>query len=82
MEWLAAEAAFKSKTEGGSTTNLVSNAEAFYYPVLSRKNEVIYMIGIKLSEAVKSDKEEMIFLRNFIDEIKPFLEKASDYSIP
>lgn len=82
MEWLAAEAAFKSKTEGGSTTNLVSNAEAFYYPVLSRKNEVICMIGIKISEAVKSDREEMIFLRKFIDEIKPFLEKASDYSIP
>lgn len=82
LEWLAAEAAFKIKSEGGNTTELVSNAEAFYHPIISGNNEVLCMIGVKISESMKSDKEEMNFLRNFIDELTPFLERYSAYSIP
>lgn len=82
MEWLAAEAAYKSKSDGGSTTDLVSNAEALYHPVLIGNNQVICMIGVKISETVKSDKEEIKFLRKYLDELKPFLERNSDYSIP
>lgn len=82
MEWLAAEAAFKSKSDGGCTTDLVSNAEAFYHPILNEQTDVIFVIGVKISASVKSDAEEINFIKEYIDEIKPFLEKSRDYSTP
>lgn len=82
MEWLAAGAAFKSKTDGGCTTDLVSNAEALYHPILNEQAEIICVIGVKISASVKSDAEEINFIKGYIDEIKPFLEKSRDYSTP
>ncbi len=82
MEWLAAEAAFKQKSSGGSTTDLVGNADAYYYPVIDKGGTVVCMIGIKLNEEIKKDKEEMKFLRDFIDEITTFVERTRVYSRP
>ena len=82
MEWLAAEAAFRLKSPGGNTTDLVGNADAFYYPITDRKGEIVCMIGIKLNEEIKGDEEEMKFLKSFIDEISLFVEKRGIYSNP
>ncbi len=82
MEWLAAEAAFKMKSTGGSTTNIVGNADAFYYPVIDKKDIVVCMIGIKVNETIRKDKEELEFLKSFIDEIAPFIESKKVYSNP
>lgn len=82
MEWLAAEASFRLKSPGGNTTDLVGNADALYVPVTDTKGEVICMIGIKLTEKIKEDKEEMKFLRSFIDEISLFIKKPGIYSRP
>jgi two-component system sensor histidine kinase KdpD len=82
MEWLAAEAAFKVKSPGGNTTHLVGNAEAFYYPVFDRNGTVVCMIGVKMDEALRRDKQEMEFLRSFLSEVTRFLENNPVYSRP
>ncbi len=82
MERLAAEAAFKLKSPGGNTTDLVGNADAFYYPVIDKQGTAVCIIGVRLNEAIKEDKEEMKFLRAFLDEITPFVERIKTYSSP
>lgn len=74
MEWLAAETAYKEKTKTGSTTGIVQGAEALYVPLIN-DNSVLCVIGIKLNERIKSSKEEISFLENFLNEIIPFLER-------
>ncbi len=82
MEMLAAEAAFRLKTPGGNTTDLVGNADALYYPVIDKKGIVICIIGVKLNDEIKGDSREMHYLKDFIEEITPFLEKTRAYSNP
>ncbi len=82
MEWLAAEAAFRLKSSGGVTTNIVGNADALYYPLFDKKGVVVCMIGIKINEKIKKDKEEMNLLKSIIEEITPFVERTSVYSSP
>ena len=79
MEWLAAEASLKSKEETGKTTNTLHDVEAIYFP-LQIKGSVFCVIGVKISDSIKSDSEELEFLRSFIKEILPFLEKYSSFS--
>ena len=81
MEWLAAEASFKSKEETGKTTNTLHDAEAIYFP-LQIKGSVFCVIGVKINDQIKSDSIELEFLRSFIKEITPFLETYSSYSNP
>ena len=82
MEMLAAEAAFRLKSPGGNTTDLVGNADALYYPVIDKKGIVICIIGVKLNDEIKGDSREMHYLKDFIDEITPFLERTRAYSNP
>jgi two-component system sensor histidine kinase KdpD len=81
MEWLAAEASFKDKTETGKSTNTVQGAEALYFPLMIN-DSVFCVIGIKINDELKADSAEMEFLRNFIKEITPFFERNLNYSIP
>ncbi len=82
MELLAAQAAFKEKTESGRTTSTVSNAEGLYFPLTNNAGNVVCVIGVKISEDLKTDTEELKFLKSFIKEIIPFLEKNLNYSNP
>jgi two-component system sensor histidine kinase KdpD len=81
MEWLTAEVAFRDKIETGKTTITLQDAEALYFPLI--KNDLTFgVIGIKISDELKPDSPEVEFLRNFIKEIIPFMEKKLNYSIP
>ncbi len=82
MEWLAASAAYRLKSPAGNTTELVGNADAYYYPVIDNAGIVICTIGIKLNDEIRKDKDEMKFLKSFIAEIMPFIEKIRIQSSP
>jgi two-component system sensor histidine kinase KdpD len=81
MEWLAAETSFKNKTETGKNTGSVEGTEARYFPLIAN-GTVLSVIGIKINEEIASGKKEMEFLRNYIKEIIPFIEKYISYSMP
>jgi two-component system sensor histidine kinase KdpD len=69
MEWLAAETAFKERNEAGKTTSAMSNAEAKYFP-LESNGSVLCVIGVRINTKQKPE-----FLKDFIREITPFVEK-------
>jgi len=79
LDWLAAESSFESKRETGKSTDTLQNADAKYFPLLG-KNSVLCVIGVKISDDLKSDSPEMLFLRNFISEISPFVTKYDENS--
>jgi len=81
MEWLAAELSFINKSESGKTTNTLHEADALYFP-LKRIDSTFGIIGVKINDDMKSDSAEIEFLRSFIKEISPFMEKHLNYSIP
>ncbi|RPI71223.1 MAG: DUF4118 domain-containing protein [Ignavibacteriales bacterium] len=81
MEWIAAEASFKNKTETGKTTNTVQGTEAMYFPI-NINDSVFCVIGIKINDDIKAGSAEMEFLMSFIREITPFIEKYLNYSKP
>jgi two-component system sensor histidine kinase KdpD len=81
MEWLTAEICFKDKKESGRETDILPDANAIYLPLL-KDNSVIGVIGIKINDEIKSGSKEMDFLKNFINEIIPFIWKYMVYSIP
>ena len=82
LEWLAADASFKMMMPAGKTTNTVSNAEALYIPVINSDNKAEVIIGIRLSDEILPDKDEMDFLRIFVAELKSCLTRVPDYSSP
>lgn len=75
LEWLAAQSSFESRRETGKSTDTLQNVEAKYFPLMI-KDSVFCVIGVKISDDLKLDLSEMKFLRLFIDEISPFLEKC------
>lgn len=81
MEWLAAQASFKEKSEGGRTTNIVSGAEGLYFPLTDNSENIICVIGVHLDEEIKSDPDELKFLKRYIKEISPFMKKYVQASI-
>ena len=74
LDWLAAQSSFEIKRETGKSTDTLQNVVAKYYPLM-KGNSVFCVIGVKISDDLKLDLSEMEFLRLFIDEISPFLEK-------
>lgn len=74
LDWLAAESSFESKRETGKSTDTLQNVSAKYYPLM-KGNEVYCVIGVKISDDLKLDLPEMEFLKLFITEITPFIEK-------
>lgn len=81
MEWLAAELSFVDKTETGKTTGIMHNTDAAYFP-LKINNSVLGVMGVNLSGDIKSNPAEIDFLRKYIKEIIPFVEKQMVHSIP
>ncbi len=81
MEWLAAETAFKSKTEAGRATDIVQGASALYLPLIFN-NTVFCVLGIKINGTPESVPGEKDFLKRYLKEIYPFLEKYLLYSNP
>ncbi len=81
MEWLSAEASFKSRTETGKTTSIINDAEAIYFP-LEINGSVFCVIGVNVDDNLKSGSSELEFLRNFLKETMRFLKKNSIYSNP
>ena len=81
MEWLSAETSFKNKIETGKTTGTVEGAEAIYFPV-EINDSVICIMGVKINDELVSNFSEKEFLRNFIKEISPFIERHVNYSKP
>ena len=75
MEWLAAETAYKNKTETGKTTNVLQSADAKYFPLTS-KDSVFCVIGVKINDKRNPDSAEMEFLKSFIMEISHFFNKC------
>jgi two-component system sensor histidine kinase KdpD len=75
MEYLAAQAAYKGKTDSGRFTNVVGNTDAMYTPFFDKAKNVVCVLGIRISEGVQSNSAELKFLREFISDIAPFLEK-------
>ncbi len=76
LEWLAAESSFESKRETGKSTDTLQNVEARYYPLVY--NDVVFcVIGIKISDELKSNLSEMEFLSHYIREISRFIIKYS-----
>ncbi|HSP87606.1 MAG TPA: DUF4118 domain-containing protein [Ignavibacteriaceae bacterium] len=81
MEWLAAEISLKNKTESGKNTGSVEGTEATYFPLIVN-GTVLSVIGIKIKDEFGSAQKEMEFLRNYLKEIIPFIERYMSYSIP
>jgi two-component system, OmpR family, sensor histidine kinase KdpD len=77
MEWLAAEAAFKEKTEAGKMTSLARGADAIYFPLMLN-DSFLCVIGVKLSDELKYNMAEIEFLRNFIKELPQFIVRFLD----
>lgn len=81
MEYLAAQAAFKGKSDSGRFTNVVGNADGMYTPFFDKAGNVVCVFGVKVNEGIKANSSELKFLREFISEIAPFFQKDHDYSI-
>ena len=79
MEWLSAEASYKSNEETGRATGTLQDADAIYFPVEIDRS-VLCVIGVKINEYIIPGSSELEFLRNFIKEITPFIQKYSIYS--
>ena len=74
IEWLSAEAAFKTRRETGKSTGTMHTSKAIYIPVIFN-DSVLCVIGVKINDKIKSNKREMEFLRNFLNEITQFIKK-------
>jgi two-component system, OmpR family, sensor histidine kinase KdpD len=81
MDWLAAEASFKTGNISGRGTNTVTGADGIYFPI-TLDNSVFCVIGVLPDEKLKHKRNQMEFLKAFIEEIIPFLKKYSTYSNP
>lgn len=80
MEWLAAELSFRDKTETGKATNILPDADAIYFPLI--KNDFILgVLGVKINDEIKSNPVELQFLRIYVKDIIPFIEKDFNYFI-
>ncbi len=75
MEWLAAQASYKEKAESGRTTSIVSGAEGLYFPQINSSGNIVCVIGVHLEENLKAGSDELRFLKIYINEITPFLDK-------
>lgn len=82
LEWLAANAAFTMKVPGGRTTSVVGNAEALYRPVTDDDGNAVGVIGIRIDDNISNDRDELEFLRIFIEEINPYFRKRAGYFKP
>ena len=81
MEWLLAEASYRSKVETGRATAIQNDADTTCFPI--EVNEVVFCIfGIRTKENIDIPRPEMEFLRQYLKEIIPFLEKFPVYSKP
>lgn len=81
IEWLLAEDCFKYKEEISKTTTAKIYANTIYFPI-KVKGEVFCILGLKTDIDINIPEPEMEFLRLYIKEIIPFLEKFSIYSKP
>jgi two-component system, OmpR family, sensor histidine kinase KdpD len=81
MDWLAAETCFKERKEAGNSTDIMQSAIAKYFP-LNLNNSEVYIIGVKINDEIKSNKDEMKFLRSFLQETIPYMQKNFVYSKP
>jgi len=81
MEWLAAELSYVNKLETGKSSNYLNDADAIYFP-LKNNDSVFGVLGVNINNDIKSNPEEMEFLKKFISEITLFLEKHLSHSIP
>ncbi|HSD64912.1 MAG TPA: DUF4118 domain-containing protein [Ignavibacteriaceae bacterium] len=81
MEYLAAQASFKGKTKSGRNTDIVGNANAEYFPFFNKSGNVVCILGVIINEELKLNFAEMKFLMDFINEISPFVQKYSNYSV-
>ena len=70
MEWLAAQECFNIKEETGKSTPTLSTAEGIYIPISG-----YCVIGVKISDELKTDKEKKEFLRGFLKETEPYFER-------
>jgi len=81
MEWLLAEASYKSKIETGKTTAIQNDADTVYFPI--EVNEAVFCVfGIRTKENIDIPQPEIEFLRQYLKEITSFLRKFSVYSKP
>jgi len=81
MEWLAAELSFVNKTETGKTTATLHDTDAIYFPIKTN-GSLFGVLGININDDIKSNPDEMQFLRKYVSELFPFIEKYSVHSIP
>ena len=81
MEWFVAELAYVNKKESGKTTSTLSDANAMYFP-LKGTDHIFGVMGVRISDDLDSESNEIEFLRNFVNEISIFLERHLTYSIP
>jgi two-component system sensor histidine kinase KdpD len=79
IEWLLAEASYKEKTETGKTTPVQNDADTICFPI--EINGIVFCVyGFRMNEDFKITQPEKAFLKEYIKEIIPFLEKFSIYS--
>ena len=81
IEWLLAENCFKYREEISKTTTAKIYANTIYFPI-EVKGAVFCILGLKIDIDINIPEPEMEFLRLYIKEIIPFLEKYSVYSKP
>lgn len=70
MEWLAAQQCYNIKEETGKSTLIMSTTEGLYIPISD-----YCVIGVKINDEIKTDKEKKEFLREFLKETEPYFEK-------
>ena len=81
IEWLLAENCYKYKEEINKTTTVKNYANTIYFPI-EVKGAVFCILGLKINSDNNIPEREIDFLRVYIKEIIPFLEKFSVYSKP
>ena len=79
MEWLLAEVSYKGKTETGKTTSTQNEEDTICFPI-EINDSVFCIIGIRLDEDKEISSAEIEFIREYIKEIIPFIERFSIYS--
>lgn len=81
MDWFVAELAYINKRETGKATETLSDSSVMYFPLI-REDHVLGVLGIRFNENFEPETKEIEFMRSFVKEIAPFLEKHLTYSIP
>ncbi len=74
MEWLAAEICYKDKIESGNSTSIMQGASAKYFPIVINRSE-IFIIGIKINDEIKSNKNRNGIFNVLLKRICPFCTK-------